>query len=106
MRDTQKTDDVVTGDQGIGGIKILEILGTRLGQPRVEKGHSALENQVSSVSGSWVQVGAAAAWGSGLGRFLGDNGIRRSRRSTKPGSDGPTTAGGRCTSRGCSSIQL
>ena len=65
------------------------------GQPRVENGHSADENQVSSTSGSCSQP-------LHRGRLVGaDADDLRRRARTRPGCGAPTTAGGRCTSRAC-----
>jgi hypothetical protein len=45
-------DDVEAGDQGVGRVEARQV-GRLLGQPRVENGQSAEENQVSSTSSSW-----------------------------------------------------
>ena len=56
---------------------------------------------MSSVSSSWCRW-VLPHFGQTVGRFAWRRSSRRSRRSSRPGCGGPTRAGGRCTSRGCS----
>ena len=93
-------DDVEAGDQHAWRAGKVASSGVLSGQPSVENGHSAEENQVSSTSSSWRQLLVRA--GLLLRLFLDCVRRRYCRpRRTRPGCGGPTTAGARCTSPGC-----
>ena len=93
-------DDVGAGDEHVVRIERRRARASCSGQPSVENGHSADENQVSSTSSSW-RTGACRTRRTAVGVLARDRDRRRTRRSTTPGCDGPTTAGARCTSPGC-----
>ena len=92
-------NNIIAGNQHIGGIDSNPTPAFFPASPSVEKGHRAEENQVSSTSSSADvrRVQPHFSQASDLPRLTL---IARSRRSTTPESDGPTTAGGKCTSRG------
>ncbi len=98
--DDPEEDDIVSGNQYVGRIEVLQLLGVLSGQPSVENGHSAEENQVSSVSSSCVKCVPPH-----FGQIFGisrPQRSRRSHRSSKPESGVPTRAVLKYTSRGCS----
>jgi hypothetical protein len=74
-----------------------------VGQPSVENGQSAEENQVSRTSGSRRRSTCrrSAARASASASSCGDK-DRAVRHHTRPGSGGPTRAGAKCTRAGCS----
>ena len=103
---TQKRDYIVTCDQGAGRMdnsRLRSALSVS-GQPRVENGESAEENQVSSTSsGSLMDMGSVPHFAHLSGAASLRYGyLVRSRRSTTRGCGVPTRADGRCTSRGYS----
>ena len=80
-------DDVEAGDQHAGRVEALRGPAFCSGQPSVENGHSAEENQVSSTSASWRQRDVAAVLRARLRARLGlaardDRHCRR--RRTRP----------------------
>ena len=94
-------DDVIAGDQGVGGVEVLQVLAVCVRPAQGGEGpQGGGEPGVQGV-GVLVQMGAAAL-GAGVGRLFGHDGLAAVVRSTRRGCGGPTTAGGRCTSPGCS----
>ena len=95
MRATQKKMMSKPVTSTLVGVEALASSAVGSGQPSVENGHSAEENQVSSTSSSWRSVVTAAELvaRAHIGLVAADVDIAL-RRRTRPGCGVPTTADG------------
>ena len=88
-----ETDDVVAGDQRVGGVEILQVRAVLVGPAQsAERPQSGGEPGIQRI-GVLGEAGCCRTWGRCRASPWRPR-SRRSHRSSRPGSGGPTTADG------------